>query len=104
TINSDGTFTYTPAAGFTGTDMFTYTIKNSADNTLADTGTATLNVGNRVWYANNAVANGNGTSASPFNTFALANSAATVSGYFIYLFKGNANYTGGTLAASRSLI
>jgi VCBS repeat-containing protein len=29
TVNADGTFTYTPQAGFTGTDTFTYTASDA---------------------------------------------------------------------------
>jgi len=39
---SDGTFTYTPYAGFIGTDSFTYTAVNAQG--LSDTGTVTLSV------------------------------------------------------------
>ena len=39
TVNNDGTFTYTPAADYTGPDSFTYTIKNSTDPSLTGTGT-----------------------------------------------------------------
>jgi uncharacterized repeat protein (TIGR03803 family) len=41
-INGNGTITYTPAAGFTGTDTFSYTIRNSQGNT--DTATVTVTV------------------------------------------------------------
>ncbi len=42
-INPDGTITYTPDDGFTGTDTFTYTISDPAGNT--DTGTVSVTVG-----------------------------------------------------------
>jgi uncharacterized repeat protein (TIGR01451 family) len=103
-INSGGTFTYTPPVGFTGTDSFSYSIRNSADATLADTGTVTITVSNRVWYVNNAVTNGNGTSTSPFNSLASLNGAsANVDGAndFIYVYRGSgAAYTGGLPLAS----
>src|SRR5262249_20219447 len=54
TVNTDGTFTYTPKTGFTGTDTFTYTAKNSAVATLTDTATVTITVSNLVWYVNSA--------------------------------------------------
>ena len=38
-LNADGTFTYTPNSGFTGTDTFTYTI---CDNDGCDTATVTI--------------------------------------------------------------
>ncbi|WP_172300496.1 Ig-like domain-containing protein [Pseudoruegeria sp. HB172150] len=41
TENGDGTYTYTPDAGFSGTDSFTYTI---SDGNSADTATATITV------------------------------------------------------------
>jgi Ca2+-binding RTX toxin-like protein len=41
--NGDGTFTYTPAAGFTGADSFTYTIADSDGDT--STAAVTISVG-----------------------------------------------------------
>lgn len=43
TINADGTVTYTPNAGFTGTDSFTYEVVDPTG--LGDTGTVTVTVG-----------------------------------------------------------
>ncbi|HEV3309263.1 MAG TPA: Ig-like domain repeat protein, partial [Chloroflexota bacterium] len=103
TGNSDGTFTYTPSAGFSGSDSFTYTLENSAVHTLTGTGTVTIAVGHRVWYVDDSKTNGSGTSTSPFNNFASALSSAA-SGDYIYLYKGNANYSGGTLGAGENLI
>jgi hypothetical protein len=40
TLNSDGSFTYTPTAGFTGNDSFTYT----ANNGVADSNVATVTI------------------------------------------------------------
>jgi hypothetical protein len=40
-VNADGTFTYTPAAGYSGPDAFTYTV---SDGALQDTGTASITV------------------------------------------------------------
>jgi VCBS repeat-containing protein len=40
-VNANGTFTYTPAAGYTGPDSFTYT---ASDGTLQDTGTVSITV------------------------------------------------------------
>ena len=46
TVNSDGTYTYTPDADFTGVDSFTYTVCLPAPNaTLCDTATVTIAVG-----------------------------------------------------------
>ncbi|MEV6344439.1 Ig-like domain-containing protein [Actinoplanes sp. NPDC051851] len=42
-LNTDGTLTYTPATGFSGTDTFDYTI---SDGTLTSTATVTVTVAN----------------------------------------------------------
>ena len=42
TNNADGTFTYTPAVGFTGTDSFTYTVTDS--NGCTDDGVVSVTV------------------------------------------------------------
>jgi VCBS repeat-containing protein len=96
-MNADGTFTYTPNAGFSGTDSFTYTITDSDDplNPKSATATVTITVGPVVWYVDNSkVAAGTGQSTSPFNTLAAANSAAGANS-IIFLYQGNATYTGG---------
>ena len=68
TLQSDGSFTYLPAAGFTGNDTFTY---HASDGTATSAGTVTVNVASRVWYVDNSLAPaGDGRSTSPFNTLA----------------------------------
>ena len=110
TVNADGSFTYLPAVGFTGTDTFTYTVRNSAATTpvLTDTATVTITVSNKVWYVNNSGANGDGRSSSPFNSLTPLNNTATDAdgaGDFIYLFTGSGNYTTGiTLENNEQLI
>ena len=42
TLNTDGTYSYTPKAGFSGGDSFTYTAKDTAGSTI--TGTVTITV------------------------------------------------------------
>jgi VCBS repeat-containing protein len=42
--NNDGSYTYRPAAGYTGTDAFTYSV---SDGVLSTSGTITLNVGHQ---------------------------------------------------------
>jgi len=116
-----GSFSYVPAAGFTGTDTFTYTIRDDGFDSIAgnaddltSVGTVTITVGTqKVWYVNSAAAtNGDGRSSSPFNTL----SAATVNGAggagdvdaandIIYLASSGTNYTGGlALEANQQLI
>jgi YVTN family beta-propeller protein len=104
-MNANGTFTYISAPGFTGADTFTFMV---SDGITTTSGTATVNVANRVWYVNNALgSNGNGTSISPFNTLANLRGAgdADSPGDFIFLYQGSGNYTGGLpLEANESLI
>lgn len=103
TVNSDGSFVYTPTVGYTGADSFTYTLKNNADATLTDTGTVTITVSNLVWYVNNSGANGDGRSTTPFNTLAGA-AGASAANSFIYVYKGSGAYTGGlTLKSGQTL-
>ena len=42
TVQPDGSYTYTPAAGFSGTDSFTYTAKDSSGQTATSTVTVTV--------------------------------------------------------------
>jgi len=101
-MNSNGTFTYTPAVGFTGSDTFTFQV---SDGTTTSSGTATITVANRVWYVNdNLSTNGNGTSTSPFNTLASV-PGASGTGDFIFVYGSASTYTGGiTLKASQTLV
>ncbi|MEM6549647.1 MAG: Ig-like domain-containing protein [Pseudomonadota bacterium] len=46
TLNPDGSFTYTPNAGFSGPDTFTYTVSDGNGGT--DTGTVTVTVGEQL--------------------------------------------------------
>ena len=45
TENANGTFTYTPATGFTGNDSFTYTLADSAGMTATGTANVTVSEG-----------------------------------------------------------
>jgi VCBS repeat-containing protein len=100
TVNPDGTFTYTPDAGFSGTDTFTYTIAGSNAPSKTATATVTITVGPVVWYVNDSLsAAGTGQAGTPFNTLAAANSAAGANSV-IFLYQGNATYTGGVTLKS----
>ena len=104
TLNSDGSFTYLGAAGFTGSDSFQY---EATDGSATATGTVTVTVNGRVWYVNNAAAApGDGRDASPFTTLAAAEGASGP-GETIFLLTGNGT-TGGydqgiTLKAGQAL-
>jgi hypothetical protein len=91
TLAADGSFTYLSAAGFTGTDSFTYTV---TDGTLTATGTVTMVVPTRVWYVNNAsAAPGDGRDASPFAALASAETASAA-GETVFLLYGNGTSAG----------
>ena len=73
-LSSDGSFTYTPNAGYSGTDIFTYTITSS--NGKTGTATATITVSIPIWFVNiSTVSNGNGTLASPYKEWSDFNTA-----------------------------
>ncbi|MEA2301267.1 MAG: hypothetical protein QOE44_1802 [Solirubrobacteraceae bacterium] len=106
-LAADGTFTYTPPAGFAGDDTFAF---NVSDGALTSTtpGTATIHVVNRVWYVrNNAAGANDGRSISPFHTLGQAQTASSA-GDYIYVFKGDGTSTGQssgiTLKANQHLI
>ncbi len=91
TLNANGGFTYTPPAGFSGRDRFTYALENAEGTSQA---TVTINVvGPVTWFVNtSAPAGGNGTYAAPFNSFApLNNSASDIDrpGQRIFVYPGN---------------
>jgi large repetitive protein len=52
TLNSDGTFSYTPAANFNGTDFFTYRAKDATGSSTPATVTITVNSLNDLPVAN----------------------------------------------------
>ncbi len=112
TVNADGSFTYNPPPGFTGTDTFTYTITDG--QTQTDEGTVTINVANMIWFVKSgAAAGGDGRLTSPFNCYTgasapgvqtcFSDTAADEAGDNIFLYSGS--YTGGnTLLNNQRLI
>jgi hypothetical protein len=98
-INADGSFTYQPQAGDTGiTDTFTYRVCDSspcnAGTVTNSTGTLNLPIAGQVWYVrNNAAAGGDGTSATPFDTLAEAETASGT-GDTTFVFDGDNTSTG----------
>ena len=94
TVNNDGSFTYNPAPGFSGTDTFTYTIQDADNN--ADQATVSISVGQVVWFINNAVGGpGDGRFTSPFSSVANYNTlAADDPGDIIFIYQGSSAYSG----------
>jgi len=82
TIESDGNFTYHPDDGDVGvTDTFTYRVCDASpctSGTVANsTGTLNLPLTGQVWYVkNNQAVGGDGTSDTPFDTLAEAETAS----------------------------
>lgn len=104
-LNTDGSFTYNPAPGFSGADSFTYTIADSDNAT--DTATVSITVGTPVWFINNtAVSTGDGRSSTPFNSITNFNTfAADEVGDYIFIDTGSGAYTGTlTLLNNQQLI
>ena len=108
---SDGSFTYNPAPGFSGSDSFTYTATDSSGKT--NTATVTLTVSTPIWFVNaSSPVGGNGRLTNPYNCYTgtsngaqtcFSDSAPDDPGDFIFLFSGN--YTGGyTLLQNQQLI
>lgn len=98
TVNPDGSFSYEPPVGFSGTDSFTYTLTDADGET--DTATVTINVSaTQVWFIDNAaVGSANlGTQADPFTSLAAFNAAQGApdgpgAGDTIYLREGTGTY------------
>ena len=99
TIESDGNFTYHPDDGDVGvTDTFTYRVCDATPCTSTtvtnSTGTLSLPLAGQVWYVqNNEPAGGDGTSDTPFDTLAEAETASGT-GDTVYVFDGNNTATG----------
>jgi len=105
TVNANGSFSYNPPPGFTGTDTFTYTVTEASGAT--GTGTATLNVSAMIWFVQaGAAADGDGRLGSPFNCLTGAgcfSASANDPNDNIFLYTGT--YTGGiTLKSGQKLI
>ena len=104
-LNQDGSFTYTPALNFVGSETFSYTLTNSAGSSTATVTLTSTGLGRFV--DNSAANNGAGTQADPFDNLASAVAAAQ-SGDTIFVARGNgtnAGMTGGfTLPAGVDLV
>lgn len=113
TLNSNGSFTFTPTTGFSGTTSFTYTAHDAAGDS-DQTATVTLTVTAPVWYVDSAASSSgaDGSYNHPFETIAAAVSAAatdTSSGVnnIIFVENAGATYTatsGITLASGEELL
>lgn len=107
TMNSDGSFSYTPNVAFRGpSDSFTYTLANGSGFT--DTATVTISVNGLIWFVNAAAApGGDGRLSTPFNCLVgpgcFDPAAADIANDNIFVYTGA--YTGGvTLLSGQKLI
>ncbi len=94
-LNSDGTFLYTPNAGATGADSFTFKVlEDAVDNGATET--VNITIGGAVWFVkNNQAAGGLGRSNDPFDTLAEAQTASSA-GHTIFVYAGTGTTTGQT--------
>ncbi len=109
-VAANGSFTYTPAPGFRGSDSFSYTLTDNDPLTPNSTGQVTIQVGPVIWFINNTAAGpGSGTLATPFDSIANYTAlAADQAGDVIFIYRGDGsstNYDSGiTLLANQQLI
>jgi large repetitive protein len=102
TVETNGSFSYTPPVGFSGVDHFDYIITDDGPDNIAGNaddltgaGHVTITVtSQRVWYVkNNAAAGGLGRSNDPFDTLVEAQTASSANDT-IYIFQGDSTTTG----------
>jgi gliding motility-associated-like protein len=68
TIDSVGNYTYEPATGFTGTDVFVYEVCDDGNPSLCDTAIVTINIIDPVTGANNPPVANNDNAVTNINT------------------------------------
>ena len=114
TIAADGSFTYDPPVGFSGTDTFTYSAHSTVGPGTA-TETVTITVANEIWFINSdptaCTSNCDGRLSHPFKTLAAFN-AANLGGPgqpgdndWIFLFESATAYDGpATLRSGQKFI
>lgn len=103
TINADGTFTYDPPVGYTGTDTFSYTV-NGPNSTTANA-TVTLTISGMLWFVDasatacTTVAQQCGKSAKPYSSldaFRLENNGTALhpsDSQDVFIAENTASYT-----------
>ena len=74
TYLADGSFTFNPNPGFTGTTTFKYTV---TDGTFSATGTVSITVTGLIWFVNaSAASGGDGRLNSPYNNMNAFNASS----------------------------
>lgn len=91
-VNADGSFTYSPPVGFVGVDTFAYLIRS--DEGAASAVVSVNVIGPVIWFVDaSAPTSGNGSYASPFNSFASLNSVVDIDSPddTIFVYEGTYN-------------
>ncbi len=103
-----GQFTYNPAAGYVGSDSFTYTINDANGSSTA---TVHLTLSGIIWFIDASAGAGDGRLSSPFNSLAAFQAVNDGSGHHpaananIFLYDNSSAYTGPvTLLIGQKLI
>ena len=102
-INADGSFMYTPPAGFTGNDTYSYTLNDSngvgGSVPATDMAVVTITISNLIWFIDNSsmAATSDGRLTSPFKSLADFNAGSAAAGDVIYIEHTGINYTNGIL-------
>lgn len=105
-ISADGSFSYNPPPGFTGSDDFSYVVCDDGipGPSCSAPVTVTLTVsGQTVWFVDNSASGGgnDGRLASPFENLAAFNgSVLPAAGDFIFLATGSGAYSDGADAVT----
>ena len=104
-VAADGSFTYTPATGYEGTDTFSYTVQDSDGN--QDSATVSIVVNEMIWFIDDtAGSGGDGSLNAPFDSLSDHNSnTIDDNGDTIFIYTGSGTYSGGiTLQSSQLLV
>lgn len=107
TIAADGSFSYTPAAGYEGTDTYTYTLNDGngvgGGVPATDAGVVSIMVNEVIWFVNAAAPpGGNGQLETPWNNInAFAGTSLDEPGDIIFCYSGAYNIT---IASSIALL
>ncbi len=115
TIAANGSFSYNPAAGFTGADTYTYTLNDSngvgGGVPATDNAVITITVTNMIWFIDNTGGGtgGTGTLTDPFKRLADFNgSSGPSTGHLIFIkYSGGLPsnyYTGGIILKNDQIL
>ena len=108
TVNANGSFSYDPPPGYTGSDTFRYRVRNGVGGSAI--GTVTVTVSGMIWFVDNArPTSGDGRLSAPNNClaglFCFTTLAADEAGDNVLLYTGSTSYAGGvTLLNNQRLI